>query len=540
MPFAPLFALSVPVVGAALMLVVALIPRLHSTTRLLGPAVTGLALLGVLATPLEVPRTTPLSVWHPSVLFGTFLSLEATPLLWSLALAATAAATGAMLVQLSRPTRPQPLAAVATLGFVTAVLGSLWGGNLLTVAFFWGWFDLSWTMGMFGVGASPRRTTLATGTNILATCALWTSALLTRAEGGSLSWSLMQPTELSNYLLLGAGLLRLGLYPLHVTLPTGVADSAPAVTPLFLGPVLGWGLLLRLTGHGSSVLRSTDWLPWVGVASLVAGGLLAWTRSKVADVVPWAGMAAAGAIFWAATTGGDAAPTLLAAGGAAWTLGVMLVAMGSGFERSEPWWVVGPFLGALALLGGLITPGVFVVSALVRDGLRAVTAGQAVLFLAGYALLTAGLARRILRPREAPSRRPLETIALAGGMALPALLLLTGAVAPRLLLLGQGDLSITSAISRGTAAGWALWVAAILAGGALFWFERRFRQRAEPVLSVLFDLVSLDWGLYAVMGGLGQGSHLVREIAELVEGAGAVLWAAAILLLTLLILAGTW
>ncbi len=539
MPFAPVYSLTVLVAGLLLLLIVASVPRLRLYARFLVPAVAGLSLLGVLATALEPPRPIPLSLWRPSVFFGTFPILQADPAMWSLAVAVACALTAAALVQLSRHAQPHFLVSVSALGLVAAALGSLWGANLLTTLVFWGWFDLAWVLGMVAVGASPRRIALGGSAALLATVALWAGALMVGTEGSTLSWTPTVPSGLGRDLLVVAGVLRLGLYPLHLALPVGISKSAPGAAPLFLGPVLGWGLLLRLTAAEGVVLADVGWLSWLGMATLVAGGLLAWSRSGTSEVLPWAALASAGATLWGAAVAGDDAPLVLAGGGAAWVLGVTLVTLGRGLARSAPWWTGGPLLGGLALLGTFLTPGAFVTSAVMRDVTASSTVHGALAFFFGQGLLTAGLARRILRPVAKKERaKPLETAARAAGLALPVLVLLLGGLHPPLLLLGLEAPSLGRLLLGTGALAWGLWLLAAGGGAALSRLESRFRKRAEPALSLLFDLVCLDWLLHMLLGGLGRAAQLLREIAELVEGAGAVLWALAIFLLVTLALVG--
>ena len=532
MPFSPLFSLIVPLAGAVILLLMSLFRRLRPYTRFLAPAAMGLTLLGVLMMPLEPLTIIPLSLWRPSAFFGTFLAMRPAPVTWALAVAATAAAVSAALIQLSRRTQPLFVLVFSGLGFLLATLGSLWAENLLTLLFFWGCFDAAWALGMMAVGASPRRVALSLGVTLLATAALWAAALVTKAGGGSLTWQLIDPEGLARTLLLIAGVLRLGLYPIHVNLPVGISKSAPAAAHLFLGPVLGWGLLLRLVTDAGISLADPTWLSSLGVATLAAGGLLSWTRSIASEALPWAALAATGGTLAAAAFAGDAAPLVVAGGGAAWVLGVTLIALADGFDRSAPWWAVGPALGGLALVGAPLTLGHVVTTQLVVS--EGIPAPQLALILAAQALLVAGIARRITRPPLSwGDERPLEIAARAGGLALPVLLVLLGGLRPALLLPGLDVPPSTAPLLR-----WGGWLLALAVGAGLVWLRARFRQQIEPVLDLLFDLFSLDWLLYTLVGGLDRATSLLREAAELIEGAGAVLWAVSILLLALLALVG--
>jgi hypothetical protein len=538
MPFALVFSIAAPAVGLLLLPAIALIPRLRPYGRFIVPVAAGFALLGVLTIPFESARSIPVSRWRPSAFFGTSLMIGAKPALWALATAAVAATAAAALVQLSRRAQSNALVGVSALGLVAAALCSFWGDNLLTVLFFWGWFDLLWVLGLAAVGASARRVALSGCVNLLATGALLAGALIFRAQASSISWRLLNPAGLGRDLLVLAGVLRLGLYPLHLTAPVGVSRSAPGALAQFMGPVLGWGYLVQLLAEGGVVLSGMGWLTWVGMASLAAGGLLAFTRSASSEVLPWAALAATGTVILGATNAGGEAPLVLAGGAVSWVLGVALLYLGSGLEQLAPWWVAPSLLGGLALLGAPLTPGSVVTAAVMDGDFAALEVVKVLLLLLGRALLVAGLVRHILRPAQRSELGRLEIAARATGLALPGVLLLLGGIFPSLLFGGLGEVSFWEFLAGPGVLGWGLWLLSVGAGIVLFRLVERFRGRVEPLLSLLFDLVSLDWLLRMLLGGLARVARLLHSAAELVEGAGAVLWAAAIFLLLVLTLVG--
>jgi hypothetical protein len=538
MPFAPVFVILVAVAGLLSLPILVSVPRLRPLTRFLAPVVAGLCLLGVVAARLEWAEWVVLSRWHPSILFGTSPLLRADAEVWGLALAVTVAAAATSLVQVTRRAQPRFLLAFAVLGIVAALLGSLWAANLLALLLFWGAFDLLQGLGLLAVGATPRRVAVGAGTGLLATAILWAGALLVGAGGGFLSWNVMRPSGLGRDLLLLAGLLRLGVYPLHAALPVGASRSAPAGGVLLLGPALGWGLLLRLTVAAPGALGETSWLPLIGLLTLLVGGFLAWACSEVVGTLPWVALTSAGGVLWAASLAGEAAPATLACGGAAWLLGVTVLHLDRGFSRAAPWWSGGALLGSLALIGAPFTLGACGFAPLLRGVVSPFAVGTVVAFLVGQALLTAALARGLFRPAAGPaSGSPLALVAQGTGLALPAVCLLVGGLFPPLFLPGSAAPSLGRVLVAG-GVGWLLWLAAVAGGVALFRFEGRFRRRMEPLLSLFFDLFSLDWLLYLLLGTMGRAEQFFRSVAMLIEGAGAVLWALAFFLLAVLILVG--
>lgn len=536
MPFAPVFVILTAVAGLVLLPILVSVPRLRPLARFLAPAVAGLCLLGVLASRLERANLTVISRWYPSIVLGDSLLLRADPEVWGLTLAVTVAATAASLVQLSRRAQPRFLLIFAMLGIMATLLGSLWAANLLALLLFWGAFEVVQGLGLLAVGATPRRVALGAAVGLLATTLLWAGALLVGAGGGLLSWDVMRPSGLGWSLLLLAGLLRVGIYPLHAAIPVGASGSAPTGGLLFLGPALGWGLLLRLAVAAPGALQEVAWLPWIGLATLLVGGLLAWARGDVGETLPWIAMASAGGIVWAASVAGDAAPATLAGGGAAWLLGVAALHLGHGISPSAPWWGGGALLGGLALLGTPLTLGACGFASLLRDLVNPPSVGSILAFLPGQALLTAALARRLLRLGVARvAGAPLTLVARGAGLAMLGVCLLVGGLFPPLFLPGMMAPSLSRLLTGG-GLGWLLWLLALAGGAALFWFEGRFRRQVEPLLGLLFDLLSLDWLLYLLLGAAGRAEQSLRSVAMLVEGAGAVLWALALFLLMVLIL----
>jgi hypothetical protein len=223
-------------------------------------------------------------------------------------------------------------------------------------------------------------------------------------------------------------------------------------------------------------------------------------------------------------------------------LSTALIYLGQGLEGDTLWWKAPSLLAGLTLLGAPPTPGLFVTSAVLGGPSSLPTEGRAVAFLVGEALLVAALARLVLRPVGPVERNkrlePLETAARTAGVILPSLLLLAIGLHPPLFMPELKPPTLAGLLTGVGSYTWGVWGLAVIVGAALFWAEDRFRPQAEAVLSLAHDVLSLNWVLRAVLGGMGQAAGVLQEIAELIEGAGAVLWALSIFLLFLLALTG--
>jgi len=530
MPFAPIFALAVPTIALVLLVALGAIPRTRPAARFILPAAAALSLLGVLATRLEPVEAVVLSRWSPEVLLGVSPILRADPRVWPIAVAVAASVVGASLVQLSRRPRPPFALEVAVLGILAAVLGSLWGGNPLAVLLAWGGFDLMWVLGVVAAGGPSRRLAWGAGANLLATVVLWMAVLAVGARGSLVSWELASLEGPGRNLLLIACLLRLGLYPLHLAVSTEGAWGLPAAAPLLLGPVMGWGMLLRVAvADEAGLLAEAPWLMGMGLAAFVVGAFLAWARPRPREGVPWIGLAANGLLLWGGLVAEEQGSAAIILGATAWAVSITLVVLGQGWRRSTWWWGVPPLIGGWALLGGPLTPTAIALSGVAASAASDVVKG--VLFFLGTGFLTAALVRRIFRPAPGEAEEPLAIAARAVGMGLPAVVLLLVGVLPFLFLPEGPTVSWWEGLSGPALVGWGVWLVAVVGGVALARVEGRFRPRLLSSLRPLIDLIDLRWAYNLVMGGLRRAVQFFQATAELVEGAGAVFWALVLFLL---------
>jgi len=511
MPFAPTFALTAPLAGVLALLLVAYISPLQPYRRYVLPLGAGLSLLGVLFAPWEDPRPFLLSRWQPLSLFGTFPVLLADRAVWPLALAWAGAVAGSALVQMSRPPGLRLATGGAILSMLTLGLASLWGENLLTVLLAWAGFDLAWGVGMAAAGLPAGRVAWGVGSGVAATALLWTAALGLERAGSSLSWPLMTPDGWEGAALLLAALIRLGLYPFHLVVPTEMRRGHPATAVLLLEPLLAWGLLARMSVQAGVSIPDWPLLEVLAVATFVIGSFLAWGATDPDQRTVWVGMAAAGGILWAGMRAGSAAAW--AAGGAAWTLGLTLLYLGRGWQKAAPGWAVPSVIGGLALLaaplisGGIPSP---------PDALRAL------LFFLGQVLLTAALAKEVIR--TAAEEEPvgiLPAMAHAAGLIVPVIAL----------ALAWGS----AQKGTPTGAGWGAWVIGGLAGGGLFVVGERRRLLLHGPFRAAVDSLRWEWAGRLLVRSVGRVTDFLDAVADVAEGPGAVLWALATFVLILVV-----
>ncbi|MCX7855053.1 MAG: hypothetical protein N2556_03600 [Anaerolineae bacterium] len=513
MPFAPILALTAPLGGLLILLIVSSIHPLRPYRRYVVPLGAGLSFLGVLFAPWEDPRPFLLSLWQPLSLFGTFPVLLADRAVWPLALAWAGAVAGSALVQMGRPQIVRSAIGAAVLAMLAFGLGALWGENLLTVLLAWAGFDLAWGIGMASAGLPGERVAWGVGGGVVATALLWMGALSLEKAGSGLSWSLMTPNGWGGVFLLLAALVRLGVYPFHFTVPAEMRRGRPLTVALLLEPLLAWGLLTRMSWQAGISVPGGGVLEALAAATFVVGGFLAWAVTDPDQRAIWIGMAAAGSVFWAGLHAGHAANAAWAAGGTAWTLGLTLLYLGRGRERTTPVWTAASVLGGLALLaaplalGGILSPP---------------DVPMAILFPLGQALLTAAVAKEIMRqPAQEEPVGLLPVVAQFAGLAIPAFaLVLAWGVAPKV---------------ASTPAGWGAWVAGMLLGGGLLALELLRPWTRRRSLQAIAEALRPEWAGRLLLNSLGRLTGFLDTVADVAEGPGAVLWALATFLLILVV-----
>ncbi|MBC7228024.1 MAG: hypothetical protein H5T61_12475 [Thermoflexales bacterium] len=513
MPFAPILALTAPLCGLLILLGVSSVSPLRPYRRYVVPLGAGLSFLGVLFAPWEDPRPFLLSLWQPLSLFGTFPVLLADRAVWPLALAWAGAVAGSALVQSGRPQIVRSAVGAAVLAMLTFGLGALWGENLLTVLLAWAGFDLAWGIGMASAGLPGERVAWGVGGGVGATALLWMGALLLEKAGSGLSWPLMAPDGRGGLFLLLAALVRLGIYPFHFTIPAEMRRGRPLAVALLMEPLLAWGLLARMAWQAGFSIPGGTVLEALAAATFGVGGFLAWATTDSDQRVIWIGMATAGGVFWTGLHASPSAGAAWTAGGTAWALGLSLLYLGRGWEKKASVWAAASILGGLALLAAPLTSGGI---------LSPPDVLTAILFSLGQALLTAAVAKEVLRQtvQEEPVSL-LPAVAQVAGLAVSAIaLVLAWGSAPK---------------AAPAPAGWGAWVAGTLLGGGLLALERIRPWARRQLLQTIAETLRPEWAGRLLIHSLGRLTGFLDTVADVAEGPGAVLWALATFLLILVV-----
>lgn len=555
MPLLPILTIILPLLGAGGILGLSLVPRMRPYTRYIALTTASLTTILLLAFRWMEPVTVIPSLWQPSLLFGAVPTLQTDVTMLPLALALALITCSAMLVALGRAEEPHPRLAATLLALLSTGFVALWAANPLTTIISWAFYDLLQAAGCIAAGGSVRTAIRGLVFGNVATLLLWGGTLLSDGGAGSELWSLMTPSDVQLTLWMVAGVLRLWVYPLHLSAPDDIGTTPSLAASLLLGPVVGWGLWLRLAQVNGGSIPSGTWVLTLAAISLAVGGFLAWSCSDPRRTLPWVGMGVNGAALLATGLAGDNAIVLITAGSMTWALGTALLFLSEGLQRRALWWSIPALVEALALIGVPFTLGFMTEAPLIEGLTRESRLEWGVAFVVGYLFLLPSLVRGLpltpprsgegsltslheeggRRVRSAARGASARALSRAIGLGLPALLLIVAGLYPPLLIRGVPTPSLGSLFALPGLMGWLLWAVALAGGGVLVWQERTLRPRIKLFLSAAHDLLRLEWLYGTVVGALDRGLSVLRVADEVVGGAGALLWSWLLFLLLLLV-----
>jgi len=529
-----------PLLGAGGTIGLSLLRRLRASVRYaelaLALIVSGFTAALLLA--LRQPRLATVipSLWQPSLLFGTSLVLQLDATMQPLAFALVLATCSAILVEVGRTSEFSGGLLASVLALLSAACVSLWSANVLTMMIGWAIYDLMQTAGRIAAGGSAKAVARGLVLGSLATLLLWAGALLSEESMVTRPWTLMTLSDVQLKFWMAAGILRLWIYPLHLSSPDDLGHAPASAAPLFLGPVVGWGLWLRLASIASGPAPASTWVFILAAVTQALGGFLAWTSEDPRRSLSWIGMGVTGAVLMASLLVGERATFVIVAGATAWTWGMTLLFLSPGWHRQAPWWCIPGLVSALALLGAPLTLGFVVEAPLIGKLVSGGRTWGGLSFFAGQLFLIPALVRLVLLPSSSSlSARLLPRIAHGIGLGLPAILLAAAGVFSPLLVPGFQVASLRALLAMPGLAGWLLWAISLVVGGVLSWQEANLRPKMKLLLGAVHDLLVLEWLYEALVGAAERGLSVLRTADEVVGGAGALLWSFVLFLVLLMI-----
>lgn len=495
-----------------------------------------------------------LSSGTPLLLAGSVVRFQTHPALWPLALVFTLVSLSFLVPELGGARRTPPRVAALALLLLGVGLAALWSANPLTMIVTWAIYDLVYAAGHIMGGEGRVNSARVLAFNSAATLLLWIGVLAAADGTGIVQWSLIPAGGPKMGIWVIAGLMRVGVYPLHFATPSRMDGTSRLAGTLFLSPVIGWGLLTRLAAVNGGVLPVQPWAVLLGAVSLAAGGLLAWTAKSSQDVRRWIAMGTSGAVFLAAALsslnvgaeGVSEALTLpiLTLGISTWLLcmGILFLAEGLAvprcLRREELPVTVPSLVGALSIISLPMMLGSVGESSSVADLLRGRNWGANIPFLLGQVLLVAAVMRWLFAGSmsERSDGNRLEQFSRALGLVVPGASLVLLGLAPGLVLSTASPLAFRQLITGPGLGGWLIWAGSVLLGAALAWRQDHLRRGLASWLDAAHHLVLLDWAYGLLIGAFEQGFAAIRTIDDVLGGRGALLWSLVLLLGLILIL----
>lgn len=305
------------------------------------------------------------------------------------------------------------------------------------------------------------------------------------------------------------------------------------------GAVGGLLALTRLPTLG--ITRLPEWFYGLALASALLTLLIALLRADaLAPAVATVGAYLAGASAVLATPGATASATI------AWLVGAALI--GQPQFADAPLWAkrvrrAARAAGALCLIGAPLTAGFVGQAGVVATwtergagGWLFALAWGAVFAVMTYVLLkivvsSADEQAQMVRFAAQPPRPSVWVAREAIGGLIALAPILTFGIAPALLTAG----SLADALARNSAAGWASWSIAIIAGALLWRLEPRWRPAIRSTSDRAIDALELGWFYSLLSGAAARLRHPFGQVFALLESDGMLLWALIAVLLAVLI-----
>jgi formate hydrogenlyase subunit 3/multisubunit Na+/H+ antiporter MnhD subunit len=494
--------------------------RIQWGTALGVALVTWLISLGLV---LARSTSTQLSLWQPEELFASQLELSLDSLSW---LAVYAIATVLLSIVMTSATRPDgsPVSSrLVMLVYTSLAMIAVMAGNVLTIIIAWALLDsltfvllvLVWPQEM-EVSALLIRFTVDTTSLFLALGAMLVNAI----AGGEATLDAPLASSSAVILLSLACLFRLGLLPLHFSLP-----SLPKIR-------VGVGTLIRLVPPATALVvlaRLYDlglpesallWLRIGGIAGILIGGARWVLAENNLEARPYLVLVVSGLGVLAGTQSGGLSTPLIGAAVTLLLAGVVL-SLGEIYSQTHRIWVA---LAVVMLAGAPATPAGAIAGSLMTFPLDPSQFLLIPFGIIGFLVAGLGAIRGVTQ----------ESVAWQSSESLARFMYTVGLVLPSAVGLGAGmiigqNLDLSAII---------VFALVLAVGGAMYYLTVRRGNRAW--IEWLDVARRLDPGqVYRWLGVLYRWlTDLFRRLAGIFEGEGGFLWMFVILMLALLAVGG--
>ena len=468
----------------------------------------------------SVGSSTSLSVWRPEDLFDSRLLLEFDSTGWQMAYAALTVYLSLALTQAARPGATTMGTRIMLPVYTGLSLAAMLAGNLLTVAITWAVLDL--LTFIFLMSVTTDETAIP---GIITRLAMDGFSVITVVGAAAANWSSGQTntvfgeisTPLSAGLIATAGLIRLGMFPLHFSLPKLPRARRGLGTMIrLMPPAIVLAVLARQFEAGFPV-ELIPWLNLAGAVGAVIGGLRWALAEDPIQGRPFFVLAIAGTGLLAAGVDPTATGAILT------NTGILILLVGAAFSMAEihsPAHRLWPIAAAVIVVGAPFTPGGVLAGAFARGFTGAGTAWLALLGGVGLAAIGTGMIAGAVSPQSNwPIGESMVRVVYGLGIGLPVLVALgMGLQTPQATSLG----GVVFFIGAG--------VAALFGRYAMHRLPYGYKELGRGVASRLDPdpLYRAAWRVYVSI------LRFVRTVAEPLEGEGGMLWMLVVVILVLL------
>ena len=217
-----------------------------------------------------------ISVWQPSEIFSSPLSLSMDTISWPIMYAVVTVLVAMIFTAAARERETKTEARVFWFLYSACALLAISADNLLTVVITWTLFDFLsavFLIGFLGYEAEMRQVLSRLGLNLFGVLLVLAGSAVSIAEGDGIS--LVNPIHapLSVFLLAMGAFVRVGLQPLHFNLPALLTERRGLGTLMRLyPPAIALTFLARLFRAGIPD-TTLGWFLVAGVGGALIGGL---------------------------------------------------------------------------------------------------------------------------------------------------------------------------------------------------------------------------------------------------------------------------
>ena len=468
-----------------------------------------------------IPTDASFSIWQPAILFQTPFELSLDRISWGIAYCISTVLLSMILTAATRPDLAST--GVRVFWFIYAALAMLavLAINLLTVVLAFALIDLCsfiyniyFTENVDDIRRAIIRAGIDLGGVLLIVAAAWVNSI----DGNGVGLQAVSFSTPAALLFLMGILFRLGLIPLHFTLPSFSPVRRGAGTLLHLyPPALALLLLSRFLGNGAPAIIRV-WLAVAGAIGILFGAVRWLLEEDRVLARPFLVMGLAGIGILAssgASTNGD---VLFATSALLLLVGAVL----SLTQIHTPSHRIWPVFAAALLAGIPWSPGGLISSVMGQSALSEGMWIQVLIGSIGLSSLALGAMHIFFSEEEPwPTGESLIRVMYSMGLALPILVSIGLG-----LWIGEtfsiyGGLVTVAAVALGAGAFFSLRNSGKVVNGG--WRSVFLRLNPHQIYSVFWII-------------LRRSLSIARSIGELFEGEAAMLWMfafIAVLLLTL-------